>query len=77
MGFTVMDFYSNNALYGPWILFAEIVICGILPALILIVKPLRETTRSAVYGHHPGLHRRVPQPLGHGPPGDGGTGDAL
>lgn len=41
-GLTFMDFYSNNALYGPWILFTEIVICGILPAVVLIIKPLRE-----------------------------------
>jgi molybdopterin-containing oxidoreductase family membrane subunit len=41
-GFNFMHFYSNNALYGLWILFAEIVVCGILPAVILTVKPLRE-----------------------------------
>ena len=41
-GFNLMDFYSNNALYGPWILVAEILVCGIIPAVILTVKPLRE-----------------------------------
>ena len=41
-GFNWMDFYSNNALYGPWILFMEIVVCGIIPAVILTVGPLRE-----------------------------------
>jgi molybdopterin-containing oxidoreductase family membrane subunit len=41
-GFNFMDFYSNNALYGPWILVAEVGVCGILPAVILTVKPLRE-----------------------------------
>ena len=35
-GFTLMDFYSNNPLYGLWILIAEIVVCGVLPALILV-----------------------------------------
>jgi molybdopterin-containing oxidoreductase family membrane subunit len=37
-GFTLMDFYTNNpgSWYGYWILVTEIVICGILPALILI-----------------------------------------
>jgi molybdopterin-containing oxidoreductase family membrane subunit len=37
-GFTLMDFYSNNpgSAYGIWILVTEIVICGIIPALILI-----------------------------------------
>ncbi len=37
-GFTLMDFYSNNpgSVYGLWILIAEIGICGIVPAAILI-----------------------------------------
>jgi molybdopterin-containing oxidoreductase family membrane subunit len=37
-GFTLMDFYSGNpgSAYGIWILIAEIGVCGILPALILI-----------------------------------------
>jgi len=37
-GFTLMDFYSNNPIYGIWMLIAEIVICGFLPALILITQ---------------------------------------
>ena len=36
-----MDFYSNNALYNPLILIAEIVVCGIVPAVILTVKTLK------------------------------------
>ena len=36
MGFKLMDFYSNNPIYGIWILILEIVICGVIPALILI-----------------------------------------
>ena len=36
MGFRLMDFYSNNPLYGIWILIFEIVICGVIPAGILI-----------------------------------------
>ena len=35
-GFSLMDFYSNNPLYGIWILIAEIGVCGVLPALILL-----------------------------------------
>ena len=42
MGFNFMDFYSGNALYTPVLLFLEIVVCGIFPAVILTVKPLRE-----------------------------------
>jgi molybdopterin-containing oxidoreductase family membrane subunit len=41
-GFVWTDFYSGNALYHPWVLFAEIVVCGIVPAVMLIVKSLRE-----------------------------------
>lgn len=45
MGFTLMDFYSNNALYGIWILVLEIFICGIIPALILITKTGRNNSK--------------------------------
>jgi menaquinone reductase, integral membrane subunit len=41
-GFAWTDFYSNNPFYGVWILIAEIVICGVVPALILMVGPLRK-----------------------------------
>ncbi len=44
-GFTMMQFYSNNGFYGIWILFAEIVLGGIVPAAILIKKDWRENSR--------------------------------
>jgi len=37
-----MDFYSNNPLYGIWILVLEIGICGLVPALILITNKGRK-----------------------------------
>jgi molybdopterin-containing oxidoreductase family membrane subunit len=40
-GFNLMDFYNNNPFYGIWILILEIVICGMLPAAILINKNWR------------------------------------
>jgi len=43
-GFTLMDFYSNNPLYGIWILVAEIGICGLIPALILITDKGRKNS---------------------------------
>ncbi len=43
-GHTLMDFYSNNAFYGIWILVAEIGVCGILPALILVTKKGRSSS---------------------------------
>ncbi|MFW6011393.1 MAG: menaquinone reductase integral membrane subunit QrcD [Desulfosalsimonas sp.] len=41
-GFNFMDFYSNNPVYGIWILIAELLVCGLLPAFILISKKGRE-----------------------------------
>jgi molybdopterin-containing oxidoreductase family membrane subunit len=43
-GFALMDFYSNNPLYGIWILVAEIGICGLIPALILITDKGRKNS---------------------------------
>ncbi len=43
-GFTLMDFYSNNPLYGIWILITEIVICGFIPAFILITEKGRKNS---------------------------------
>jgi Ni/Fe-hydrogenase subunit HybB-like protein len=45
-GFTVSQFYSDNPLYGFWILFTEIVICGFVPALILITKRGRSNSTT-------------------------------
>jgi molybdopterin-containing oxidoreductase family membrane subunit len=36
LGLNLIDFYSNNPFYGIWILIAEIVVCGIVPAMILL-----------------------------------------
>jgi molybdopterin-containing oxidoreductase family membrane subunit len=43
MGLTLMDFYSNNpgSAYGLWILIAEVGICGVLPALMLVAGGIR------------------------------------
>jgi len=43
-GFSLMDFYTNNpgSAYGIWILVTEIVLCGVLPALILITNKGRQ-----------------------------------
>ena len=43
-GFAWDFFYSNNPLYGKWILFAEIVLCGFVPAFILITKKGRKNS---------------------------------
>lgn len=42
LGQTLTDFYTGNALYGYWIIFAEIVLGGLVPAVILISRPLRK-----------------------------------
>ncbi|MBW1696225.1 MAG: polysulfide reductase NrfD [Deltaproteobacteria bacterium] len=49
-GFTLMDFYSNNPFYGIWILVLEIVVCGIVPAVILVNKNWRENKRMLAVG---------------------------
>jgi molybdopterin-containing oxidoreductase family membrane subunit len=41
LGQTLADFYTGNAFYGYWILFAEIILGGVVPAIILISAPLR------------------------------------
>jgi molybdopterin-containing oxidoreductase family membrane subunit len=40
-GFAMMDFYTGNPFYGLWILFLEIIVCGVIPSIILVVNPLR------------------------------------
>jgi menaquinone reductase, integral membrane subunit len=42
LGFKLSHFYTDNSLYGYWILITEIVICGIVPGAILIMKSTRE-----------------------------------
>jgi menaquinone reductase, integral membrane subunit len=42
LGQTLANFYTGNDLYGYWILFAEIVMGGVVPAVILISRPLRK-----------------------------------
>ncbi|MBS3758470.1 MAG: polysulfide reductase NrfD [Desulfobacterales bacterium] len=50
MGFSFMDFYSGNPVYGIWILILEIVICGIVPAVILITRKGREAKSLLMLG---------------------------
>lgn len=47
LGFTISQFYGSGV-YGIWILFAEIILGGIIPALILIFKPTRENSTLLV-----------------------------
>ena len=42
MGFKISQFYTNNGFYGYWILFAEIILGGVVPGLILLIKGTRE-----------------------------------
>jgi len=41
-GQTLMDFYSGNAFYGIWILVLELIVGGVIPALILITPKTRQ-----------------------------------
>ncbi|MFO7665349.1 MAG: menaquinone reductase integral membrane subunit QrcD [Desulfobacterales bacterium] len=49
-GFNLMDFYSNNPFYGIWILILEIVICGVVPAIILISEKGRKNPVTLMTG---------------------------
>lgn len=46
-GFAAYEFYSNDS-FGTWILFAEIVLCGLVPAVILLNKKARANMRLLV-----------------------------
>lgn len=48
-GFTLMDFYSNNPLYGIWILILEVAICGFLPGLILVTNMGRKSRFARLF----------------------------
>jgi molybdopterin-containing oxidoreductase family membrane subunit len=41
-GFHWREFYSDNAFYGVWILVVELLLGGIVPALLLVFKKTRE-----------------------------------
>jgi len=45
-GYALSYFYSDNPFYGYWILFMEIVICGIVPAAILLTRKGRENNTT-------------------------------
>jgi len=42
LGHSMQNFYANNPLYGSWILFTELVLCGFVPGLILITDKGRK-----------------------------------
>jgi molybdopterin-containing oxidoreductase family membrane subunit len=42
LGFTLKDFYTNNPFYGYWILFAELIVGGVIPALMLVTPRVRQ-----------------------------------
>jgi len=45
-GFSFMEFYTNsNNYHGLWILILELLICGIVPAAILLKKEWRQNSR--------------------------------
>ncbi len=48
-GFAASEYYSWNQ-FGTWILFAEIVIFGLVPALILLTRRLRSRTNWLISG---------------------------
>ena len=63
-GFPAAQYYSWRP-FGTWILFAEIVAFGLIPALILLTPRLRARTAVAGLGGGDGLLRRGLEPLRH------------
>jgi len=47
-GFAAHEFYARKP-FGVWILFAEIVVCGLAPALILLRRRMRESAGWLVF----------------------------
>jgi molybdopterin-containing oxidoreductase family membrane subunit len=78
MGFTLMDFYSNNpgSVYGIWINCRS----RGLRHSACSDSDYRERPKEsgrAVDGHHPCHHRRIVKSMGHGASGSGGSGNAV
>jgi molybdopterin-containing oxidoreductase family membrane subunit len=42
LGFTLKDFYTGNAFYGYWILGAELILGGFIPAIMLVTPKIRQ-----------------------------------
>jgi Ni/Fe-hydrogenase subunit HybB-like protein len=48
-GLSFMDFYKGGS-YGVWLLVAEIVVCGVVPAIILMTPKFRENEQLLIFG---------------------------
>ncbi len=48
-GLSFMDFYKGGS-YGVWLLVAEIIVCGVVPAIILITPKIRENEQLLIFG---------------------------
>jgi molybdopterin-containing oxidoreductase family membrane subunit len=48
-GLSFMDFYKEGP-YGVWLLVAEIIACGVVPAIILITPKYRESEQLLIFG---------------------------
>ena len=54
MGLTFDEMF-NGFIYGKWLLWAELGVCGILPAFLLVIPRLRNTPALLYTRGHPGL----------------------
>jgi Ni/Fe-hydrogenase subunit HybB-like protein len=48
-GLSFMDFYKGGS-YGLWLLVAEIIACGVVPAIILITPKYRQNEQLLIFG---------------------------
>ena len=75
-GFKLTDFYLGPH-YGIWLLVAEIIICGVIPAAVLLSPKGRAEQRPAFQHVYPRLHRHYHQPLRYDRAGSCYAGHAL
>ena len=61
-GLTFMDFYKEGP-YGVWLVIAEILIFGIVPAIILLNPKARQNEGWLIAGLPDELHRNCPESI--------------
>jgi len=74
-GLQLTDFYRQP--YGMWLLWTEILICGVVPAIVLLTPQTRNNNVLLFGAFFPGLRGDHHQPLRDDGPGPGCSGHAL
>jgi hypothetical protein len=75
-GLTFMDFFKEGP-YGVWMVIAEMIFCGLLPAIILLDAGRQKEPGMAHSGQFVELHRNCVESVSFYYCYPGGSGDAL